>query len=436
MFALLKGKVIVDTVDVEVLEGAQAALPCDLRTSHPNDTVQLILWIKEGLHTPLYSYDYRELLGGRPKETKPDARSTLSRRTSFKKDRIPVALLIDRAQPADAGLYRCRVDFIFSPTINRKVNLTVIVPPKKVQVRWLSRNSSLLLANSPVVGPFLEATQPTLICTSDDGWPPPSVLWYENGELLDDSDTVDYRRGISENELNLMPLKRTDLGRELTCVSANTNKVESATNSVIIDMTLRIMGVKVVDVGTIWAGDEATAFCRIWGSRPAPNVLWWLGSQMLPPTHTEVEVGNDNVTISSLIFVPDAKDDGAMLICQATNELLPDQAVQDSTILSVNYAPLVTIQLGKSLDPQKIKEGDDIYFECSADAKPPVSSVIWKHNLHGISRGVPKSPTITWVVRRISEQGSSAVRPDSRSWFTLTLSSLRNPPPHPTIAVY
>lgn len=43
-----------------------------------------------------------------------------------------------------------------------------------------------------------------------------------------------------------------------------------------------------------------------------------------------------NVTVSVLKFTPKAEDDGAMLICQATNEKLPDQAVQDSRLLSIN----------------------------------------------------------------------------------------------------
>lgn len=43
-----------------------------------------------------------------------------------------------------------------------------------------------------------------------------------------------------------------------------------------------------------------------------------------------------NVTVSVLKFTPKAENDGAMLICQATNEKLPDQAVQDSRLLSIN----------------------------------------------------------------------------------------------------
>lgn len=72
------------------------------------------------------SYDHRELQAGRPKQTKPDANTTLARRTTFRADTSPAALLIERVDADDGGIYRCRVDYLLSPTQNKKVNLTVI----------------------------------------------------------------------------------------------------------------------------------------------------------------------------------------------------------------------------------------------------------------------------------------------------------------------
>lgn len=68
-----------------------------------------------------------------------------------------------------------------------------------------------------------------------------------------------------------------------------------------------------------------------------------------------------NVTVSVLKFTPKAEDDGAMLICQATNEKLPDQAVQDSRLLSINceYAAAadVTEARDSKLQNRARKEG-------------------------------------------------------------------------------
>ena len=37
--------------------------------------------------------------------------------------------------------------------------------------------------------------------------------------------------------------------------------------------------------------------------------------------------------------------------------------------------------MGSTLDPDGIKEGDDVYFECSIDAKPRVYKIVWKFNV-------------------------------------------------------
>ncbi|XP_063864675.1 LOW QUALITY PROTEIN: hemicentin-2-like [Scylla paramamosain] len=369
-----------EVLEVRVVEGGLAVLPCNLAVDDPRDSVQLILWIKEGVHTPLYSYDYRELLGGRPKETKPDANTTLARRTSFRTDTTPAALLVERVEAEDAGVYRCRVDHLLSPTTNTRTNLTVIVPPSRARISWRLGNSGLMPVDTPLVGPFLEGAAPTLVCTNDDGWPPPAVLWYEGQKVIDDTYEVDSdlpSSGVVQNELSLAPLTRADLGRRLTCTASNTNTTQPSTTTVTLDLTLSIVGVRVEEVKSAWAGEETEVECKVWGSRPPPSVVWWLGSTMLAPSHAKEE---GNVTISVLKLTPKAEDDGAMLICQATNEKLPDQAVQDSRLLSINYAPVVEVSLGRSLDPARIKEGDDVYFECSVKAKPSISKVAWRHN--------------------------------------------------------
>lgn len=47
----------------------------------------------------------------------------------------------------------------------------------------------------------------------------------------------------------------------------------------------------------------------------------------------------------------------------------------------VSDPPLVKLQLGSSLKPQQIKEGDDVYFECDVKANPRQHKISWYHNV-------------------------------------------------------
>lgn len=44
-------------------------------------------------------------------------------------------------------------------------------------------------------------------------------------------------------------------------------------------------------------------------------------------------------------------------------------------------SPSVSLQLGSSLNPEDIEEGDDCYFDCKIEANPRIYKVVWKHNV-------------------------------------------------------
>lgn len=43
--------------------------------------------------------------------------------------------------------------------------------------------------------------------------------------------------------------------------------------------------------------------------------------------------------------------------------------------------PVVTLKMGSSLNPEDIKEGDDVYFECNIRANPKTYKLAWFHNV-------------------------------------------------------
>ena len=43
--------------------------------------------------------------------------------------------------------------------------------------------------------------------------------------------------------------------------------------------------------------------------------------------------------------------------------------------------PIVSLMLGSTLNPDDIKEGDDVYFECHVKANPAWRKLTWLHNV-------------------------------------------------------
>ena len=50
-------------------------------------------------------------------------------------------------------------------------------------------------------------------------------------------------------------------------------------------------------------------------------------------------------------------------------------------VVVVVDVPIVRLELGSKLKLEAIKEGDDVYMECSIRANPWVTKVTWKHNV-------------------------------------------------------
>ncbi|XP_071524055.1 uncharacterized protein [Panulirus ornatus] len=469
--------------EVWALAGDPALLPCDLSVRQAKDSVQMVMWLREGTHTPLFSVDYREQAGGRPQVWRDNTASTARRAylhmadvdlgvaegvsvgqdfrtrvvdpdygegtptyitgnanfklfdnriedistlgkdlaggsSNMEEDDVEeevFGLVVRDVELNDSAIYRCRVDFLLSPTRNNRVNLTVVVPPLRVGVRWWmgDRGDSDIDGQ---VGPFREGDSPGLICYTRDAWPPPRVVWFEEDTQVDDSYATDALNEAVENTLNLVHLTRGHHRRRYTCVAANSNLTRPIAATVRLQMALDVMTVEMDEVGVLSAGVQAEVKCTVWGSSPPPNVTWTLAGTILPSTKPWVS-DDGNRSVSMVRFTPHPRHDGTQLECSAHNPAIigdityrhPPADHRHSTVLSINYAPRVSVSLGRSLDATNIKEGDDLYFECSAIAKPPPHKVTWSHNGEALdsSAGVLVS-NMTLVLQKVSRSNAGS----------------------------
>ncbi|XP_022258822.1 kin of IRRE-like protein 3 [Limulus polyphemus] len=347
--------------------GGKVALPCDISSPATDDSAALILWYKGESAQPIYTLDARR---DRVNQARQSVSPQLQNRAYFNMINRPAFLQLDPVRLEDAGEYRCRIDFHKARTINTVITLKVIVPPADPLV--LNEEGKELKGT---IGPFNEGDTIKLLCKSIGGKPRPSVTWWKEEILLDDSYTFK-PNDVVDNELIITKAKREDLMSVLTCKASNSNITVPGSVSITLDLNLKPKTVKVQSSKRPLSADvEVELRCSSSGSRPAADITWWKGNEQLQ--QTSLTVDKVGVRTSILKFTPSITDDGKYLSCRAENPFIPSNAVEDGWRLEVYYNPQLSLELGARIKKDDVKEGDDVYFECHIRSNPWVSQVFW-----------------------------------------------------------
>ncbi|XP_049877561.1 hemicentin-1-like [Pectinophora gossypiella] len=361
----------VPTSDVQGVLKKKASLPCDIQPLHADDAVVMVLWFKESDGEPLYSYDIRGRTYNQPKLW--SSPTVFGKRAFFRGGATPAVLMIEDVMAEDAGVYRCRVDFKNSPTRNLKVNFTVIIPPERPTIYDAKRRD-----RTKLVEPYNEGSNVLLICEVTGGRPRPRVTWYLENVVIDDS--FEQRSdGVTINTLTFPNVGRQHLNARLVCQASNTNLAPPETKVLILDINLKPITVNILNKEKQVSADKRYEIeCKTTGSRPEAYVTWWKNNRQLK--RMAKNFSENNETLSVLSLVPSVEDDGKYLTCRAENKHIPDSAIEDKWRLNVHYVPVVDLKMGSNLNPDEIKEGDDVYFECTVKANPKTHRLVWFHD--------------------------------------------------------
>ncbi|KAF2902250.1 hypothetical protein ILUMI_03935, partial [Ignelater luminosus] len=209
--------------------------------------------------------------------------------------------------------------------------------------------------------------------------PRPNVTWYLENTLIDDS-YESRPDGVVVNHLNFPNVGRQHLNTRLICQASNTILTSPTTNVVILNINLKPQTVNILTKEKQVSADKRYEVeCRTSGSRPEAVITWWKGSRPIKRLAKNFSEQN-NQSLSILTFVPVIDDDGKYLTCRAENPSIPDSALEDKWRLNVHYMPVVMLKMGSSLNPEDIKEGDDVYFECNIRSNPKAYKLSWFHN--------------------------------------------------------
>ncbi|XP_077283137.1 neural cell adhesion molecule 2-like [Arctopsyche grandis] len=342
-----------ETTSALGVTGGGARLSCSLGTS---TAVQLAIWYKEGHEQPVYTWDSR---GRSPEHARHWAAPLLGGRAHFSP---PAALVLTNLRGEDNGVYRCRIDFHKSPTRNTRVNLTVIIPPHRVEIQDDLKR--------PIQGKtraYREGDPVKLYCIPHGGDPPASVSWWRGGALLSKSSFLE------------ILADRSSLSEPLTCQATNNNLTVPLSAAVHMDLILKPLSVRIQGPKRSFSANKSTEImCQTVGARPKPSVSWWKGSTRLKSTRESTSI-DGNVTTSILSFTPQLEDAGKYLSCKAIQTNLQEPGLEDGWKLEIHHVPIVNLFLGSSLNAAGIIEGTDVYFECNIKANPWVYKIQWFH---------------------------------------------------------
>lgn len=194
-----------------------------------------MIWYKEGKTTPVYSYDARDsqaIDGGSHHGINSDGKYYFN--TSSLN---PATFSIANLTADDEGTYRCRVDFIRSPTKNTKVQLSVVIPPENIKI--LNENGKHIAHY--ILGPYNEGSSINLTCVSSGGRPLPKLTWWHNNQLLEGIVKPPSKDAPKEvkNVLSIKNFDRKDLLSSYTCQSSNNKLTDPITASVMIDLNCK-----------------------------------------------------------------------------------------------------------------------------------------------------------------------------------------------------
>ncbi|XP_044013453.1 nephrin-like [Aphidius gifuensis] len=357
-------------VNVYGVVGHQVKLPCNIQ-SRKGDKVDMVMWFKGEGTAPIYRFDVR---GSRQFSSARlwSAKEVLGGRAYFMATSTPAHLSIDRLEYTDQGIYRCRVDFNDSPTEHQNVNLIVIVMPEKPVIHKESLRNATQIKET-----YNEGSDVHLTCESRGGVPPPRLIWYLDNTVIDESFHYNSNTAMTVNHLSYPKIGRQHLGARLVCQANNTNLVPPQTNLVVLDINLKPLMVKILTKELKVSSDKKYAVeCSSMGSRPAAVITWWKDNKQITQV-VQNYPPEDNHSISILEFIPGIEDDGKYLTCRAENPSISDSVLEDKWRLDVQYQPIVSLQIGSNLNPEDIKEGVDVYFECTVQANPKAYKLAW-----------------------------------------------------------
>ncbi|XP_076304781.1 nephrin-like isoform X2 [Tachypleus tridentatus] len=277
-------------------------------------------------------------------------------------------LRVSDAQLKDEGEYQCQV----GPApgnipIRSQANLTVLVPPRKVEIRHRSNGSVLEVR---------EAEQVPLTCYAHQSKPYSQIKWYRNRVELKEPvpyevEELRHNKLFQTSSTIVLHTRLEDNDATYTCEVIHPTLRNSLIDTVIIRVLYppgqpEIEGFQEGDIVQI--GDTLTLACISRSGNPPATLVWFRNEVQINKVYSTAgyEVTNTHT------FRVTAADNRATYRCEATNSVTL-QPLESSVTLNVLFPPSKVSIKG----PSEGKIGDNITLRCIAGPSNPESELSW-----------------------------------------------------------
>ncbi|XP_018907387.2 uncharacterized protein nrm isoform X2 [Bemisia tabaci] len=293
---------------------------------------------------------------------------------------------IQNVEIADEAMYKCEITYLEvreNCQVVQFINFTTLIKPEYIRI---TRGDGHELQNSTLIGPLSEDDQLTLICESGGGKPIAAVHWYNGTEKMNS----EYEMELGSNGVGTgrnraeMTLTRGDLGAKFECRASNDALESPLISWIEVDVNVRPLRLELSGVENhVVSGTKVVLQCLVTGARPAANVTWFNGTQMVSTDVIEsnsVQPDGTYATQSQLMFPASRFENGETLSCEASNQVMRDrneQPMRSALTLEVMYPPIVNV----TPESIKVNESTDILLFCLYEANPAtLKTVRWFRN--------------------------------------------------------
>ncbi|XP_063420686.1 synaptogenesis protein syg-2-like [Mytilus trossulus] len=224
---------------------------------------------------------------------------------------------------------------------------------------------------------IVEGNPVTLTCTSYGGNPIPTVYWYQNNQLVDDTQTT--TNGVTTNTYNFVADKTHNLAVFECQVDNNVLQNKLSTTWFFQVYTVpnqpTLTGSQSLSPGSMYVWT-----CISTGGNPAPTLILRIGNSQFSTGITKTSVLQSDKTHSvtiTLSWAPSISNNGQTLYCDVKHPETRGNILQTASLqLTVTVAPSYIRILPSCI---VVNEGESFTLTCEADGDPP-PTYKWYHN--------------------------------------------------------